>query len=610
MIRPICFFTLALLVISSATVPALAESEAQNVGSPDTSGYEARLTTVRQLLRMRNLDGALSLLEVMFEQSPTDPVVINLLRNTYEESRNYAKAELLARRLIEKYPQQYSWRMYLAETEAKLGNLGAAQDAYYETFKLITPGDSGRLYDVLNSMMAFGVIDGALGLIDTLRLRSGKARAFGLQRGMILQQDRRYTDAARELLAVLAEDTTYAANDAEKYLLSMMEYPDAASEVEGVLLSVSGDVNSVRSLRLLMSHAIKAGEYDRAFAYAVRQDSLQKGLGLPLVEYVRQCLDRKAYAAAVRGTTFVLDHYTSGPFLAEISFRHAEGLARLGRYADAIAAYEKINDQFPTAADRGDALCAIGEIYMDDMNDPAKAIVYFDSVSAREPRGFSYTRALRDAPLCCIRLGDVKSAAARLEHITAQQFTEDIMEEARYRQALLRLFDHQFDSTKAALKKLMVDYPRGLYVNDAMQLVIDLDQALPETKLLTVYADALWYDLRRKPDSARTALAQLADSPDQALADVALYRLAGVELSERDTTAALATLGRLTGDFPESFYRPYGLKMKADLLITRPGQAGQAKEIYRELLEKYPNSPFVSDVRKKLRQAEEAGRIG
>jgi outer membrane protein assembly factor BamD (BamD/ComL family) len=212
--------------------------------------------------------------------------------------------------------------------------------------------------------------------------------------------------------------------------------------------------------------------------------------------------------------------------------------------------------------------------------------------------------------LCSIRLGDVKSAAARLEHITAQQFTEDIMEEARYRQALLRLFDHQFDSTKAALKKLMVDYPRGLYVNDAMQLVIDLDQALPETKLLTIYADALWNDLRRKPDSARAALAQLADSPDQALADVALYRLAGVELSERDTTAALATLGRLTGDFPESFYRPYGLKLKADLLMARPGQAGQAKEIYRELLEKYPNSPFVSDVRKKLRQAEEAGRIG
>ena len=81
----------------------------------------------------------------MLEKRPTDQVVINLLRNTYEETRNYAKAELFAKRLVEQYPGDFGWRMYLAEIEAKLGDKVLAEKAYHDVYALITPGDSGRL---------------------------------------------------------------------------------------------------------------------------------------------------------------------------------------------------------------------------------------------------------------------------------------------------------------------------------------------------------------------------------------------------------------------------------------------------------------------------------
>lgn len=582
-------------------------SVAVNQGDP---GYDEKITTVRQLLKSRNLDGAIAMLEVMFESSPTDQLVVNLLRNTYEDSRNYAKAELLARRLVEQDSASYNWRIYLAESLAKQAQIGPAESEYRAAYERTQPADSGRLYGLFQSMMAFGVHNGALAIIDDIRAKSGRDKAFGLQRGMMLQLDRRYAESARELFGVLSEDTTYSAGDAERQLLSLLEYVDATAEVESVLISITGNVNSVRALRLLTSHAIKAGQFDRALEFAVRQDSMQSNQGMPLADLVRQCFDRKAYDATVRAAEYTLARYDNGPFLSQLRFHHAEALAKLGRHDESLAAYQKIAATMPTQVDRSDALCGIAELYLDQTNDPKQAINYFDSVLALPSRGVSYLKAMRLAPVCYIRLGDYETSALRLKQIVTMGFSDDILEEAEYRLCLLELFGHKFDSTKAKLKKLMVDHPRGMYVNDAMQMIIDLDQVLPDTMLLALYARAVEYDTRRMTDSARRALGQLAGAVDQKLADVALYRLAKLEVGARDTAAALVALDHLTDAFPESFYRPYGLKLKADLIVDRSDERDKARQIYRELLEKYPNSPFVSDARKRLRALEEDKRVG
>jgi tetratricopeptide (TPR) repeat protein len=597
-------FLLSVVVLLAALASS---TNAVQQGDP---GYDEKITTVRQLLKSRNLDGAIAMLEVMFESSPTDQLVINLLRNTYEDSKNYAKSELLARRLVEQDSTSYNWRIYLAESLAKQGQIGPAEMEYRAAYALTLPADSGRLYGIFQSMMAFGAHNGALAIIDDIRARSGQDKAFGLQRGMMLQLDRRYAESARELFSVLSDDSAYAAGDAERQLLSLLEYADATADVEQVLMSVTGNVNSVRALRLLTSYAIKVGEYDRALEFAVRQDTLQKGQGAPLADLVRQCFDRKAYDATVRAAEYTLARYDNGPFLSQLRFQHAEALAKLGRHDASLAAYQKIAATIPTQADRGDAYCGIAELYLDQTNDPKQAINYFDSVLALPTRGVSYLKAVRLTPVCYIRLGDYETAALRLEKIVTMGFSDDILEEAEYRLSLLELFGHKFDSTKIMLKKLMVDHPRGMYVNDAMQMMIDLDQVLPDTTLLGLYARAVEYDTRRIPDSARRALGQLADAPDQKLADVALYRLAKLEVGENDTTAALGALDHLTETFPESFYRPYGLKLKADLIVDRTNERDKARQIYRELLEKYPNSPFISDARKRLRAIEEEGRVG
>jgi hypothetical protein len=77
-----------------------------------------------------------------------------------------------------------------------------------------------------------------------------------------------------------------------------------------------------------------------------------------------------------------------------------------------------------------------------------------------------------------------------------------------------------------------------------------------------------------------------------------------------DSTSALESIDRLDSAFVDSYYRPYGLKLKADMLAGKAETLDAAKAIYRQLLEQFPNYPFASDIRKRLKQFETDFKIG
>ena len=171
-------------------------------------------------------------------------------------------------------------------------------------------------------------------------------------------------------------------------------------------------------------------------------------------------------------------------------------------------------------------------------------------------------------------------------------------------------FEKKYDSAKAAFNKLIVDYPEGYFVNDALQLMLLLEAASGADDLLYDYSNALLFEQRRRYDSMAVVLERIAVNENPALADVALYRLALLSLDRFDSTSALGFVDRLQERLPESYYLPYGLKIKADILLTSPDTEEAGREIFRHLLEAHPNYPFTSEVRKRLRELELDRRTG
>ena len=106
-------------------------------------------------------------------------------------------------------------------------------------------------------------------------------------------------------------------------------------------------------------------------------------------------------------------------------------------------------------------------------------------------------------------------------------------------------------------------------------------------------------------DSAAAKFISISNAPGGVLADLALFELARLSLDNGDAEGAIVYVDKLGDSFPESYYLPYGLKAKADILSSDPLRAEEAGDIYRRLLENYPDFPFLSAIRQKLRQLEE-----
>ena len=70
-------------------------------------------------------------------------------------------------------------------------------------------------------------------------------------------------------------------------------------------------------------------------------------------------------------------------------------------------------------------------------------------------------------------------------------------------------------------------------------MILVIDEAKDAPALLGDYARAHWFEAGRMFDSTRTRLGRIAETENKALADIALYHLAELDLQTADTVSAL-----------------------------------------------------------------------
>ncbi len=585
--------------------------EALKVKVPDTrstrrtpdSEADQKVRVARMLIKQKNYQAASALLETLYEDDTGNPVIINLLLTCYDHLGYYLKAETLTRRLVESDPNNYVYRLRLAEILSRQAKQDEAKAVYSQAIALIASDDIPRYRTILQSMIGCGLEEMALALIDTVRERLTDPALFALDRGEILERQNNYQQATLEFFVGLG-DSSRTASESEKKLLALLNYPESSAEAEKALLGQTNRKVNARAARILSSFYLKAERFDRAFEFAVLQDSLEAQKGSSLFNFMHSCQERKLYHQVTRMAKDILSNYQDHPILGETYFLYGDALVQLGRFDDAVVTYDTIFATFPRVQEKAEALFLIGDIYLNYLNDYSRAITYFDSVITHYNAGLGYLNSRLALPYCYLRQGQLEKSRTSFEELLTRRLNEDMKEAVEYNLALILFFEKQLDSSRVSFGKLLVDYPRGFYVNDALQLLFLLEEAEGGEGLLYDFSNALLFEQMRMPDSTSAKLLLIADDPNRALADIALYKLAMLSLNRPDSSTAIKFIDRLAEEFPESYYLPYGLKTKADMYLAKPDGVEQARSIYRQLLEKYPNYPFISEVRKTMRQLE------
>ncbi|MBK7140505.1 MAG: tetratricopeptide repeat protein [bacterium] len=599
--------SLAFVLALSGLSPAIAQGmlEAQPIAATDS-----RLTTARQLMKNQNWEAAAAMLEVVYETDTANQTVINLLKNCYGQLKQYGKIETLVSRQIESSPLNISLRLELAEVLADQGMEEKAIEAYRAAEKLITTPDPTRHLLVVRSELRHGLEDEALELIDRLRKQSKDTTLFALERGAVMESRKKYASAISEYLPVLAADTTMEAVEVERRIILLLDFPESSQEVEKLLVAETQTTQNSRVVRLLADYYIRTNRFDQAFTFATKRDSLEKMQGQSLVYLMRQCYDRKLYSEAARFGEWIISRHGGSPSHIEARLYYARSLARIGKTDQAFAQFDTVAARSPRDADRGQAMFEAGDIYFSLLHDYPKALACFDSVISRYPVGMGYVDAQRNRPFCYLRMGDLEAARRTFTFLREHPMTDDLEEESSFHLGLIHLFEGRYDSAETSFRKLLVDHPSGFYINDALQLIMVLTQAKDAPDLLSDYGQALFTQERRAYDSTRIWLDRIARAENNVLADVALYRLTLVNLQMADSAAAMESIERLDSGYTDSYYRPYGLKVKADMLSGSRATVETARSIYKLLLEQFPNYPFASDVRKRLKQIETDFKVG
>lgn len=604
-----------LLVLGISSHADIVAQEAQSpFGNQNVIEFQPidkdKIAFARRLIAAKKYQEAADLLEIQYESDPDNDLVQNLLRSCYDQLQQYAKAEILIRRIIEKNPRSIGHLLSLAELLVKLDNRSDALGVYNDVARLVRTGDPGRFLVLVKSLLQSGLDDRALVRIEEARQSFADADLFAIERGGILEKRREYRQAAEEYLPLLEQDTTSQANRAEKKLMALLQFEESSEPVEELLVSTADSTSGVRIMRLLSDHFLKAGRFEDAFAYVLRQDSLEGATGFPLVGFMRRCQERRRWTQAARMAETILEQYPGSGFEVEVSFEYARALAELDRAVEAIEVYSRLMERSPDQQTQTDALYGCGVIYLDYLNDCSRALVYFDSVINHYPRGRSYLYARKAAPLCHLREGRLEEARVRFGQLRSANFPGELLEEAAFFLGLIDFFDHRYDSAETALRRLMVDFPQGFYVNDALQLVLAMREAKDMPSALNDYSTAYYLLYRGMGDSARVGLYVIADRQPPVLGDLALYQLIELELERLDSAAALEAINRLARNHPESYYRPLGLKVKADLLAGSSESREEARELYRLLLEDYSEYPFIREIREKLRRLDDLQPVG
>ncbi len=352
-------------------------------------------------------------------------------------------------------------------------------------------------------------------------------------------------------------------------------------------------------------HYIRSRQLEKSFEFTKLRDSLSEKNGNSLISYMQTCKREKLFNESIRMGEYLLSQYDQPAIRNRAGFLIADAYVNLHQYRKAIETYNLIFEKTRSVREKANALYYTAEIYQENLKEVDSALIYYDSLITNYKSGISYMNARAAIPYCYIQKSNLSKAKELLLALEKKRLQVDLKEKVVFLLAQTLFLENNIDSCKKVLSKLLVDYPVGFYVNDALSLLKIIQTGTDTPHVLKDYALALLFEIQYNSDSAIMILDKIASDKSKVLADFALYKITKMSLLKNDSLKALEYINQMEENFADSYYFPYSLKQKADILFTDEKKADEAYKIYRQLLIEFPNYPFISEIRKILRTSSE-----
>ena len=609
---------LAFTILCAATVC----SSAQQVD------IVAKLRLAQSFEQAGEWERAVTMYESLLETNPTNFVVLEGLRRSYTEMKQYDKAVDLVRRQLTGNPGDENLLSILGGLYDLAGEPQVADSIWHVVIN--KDAKNPNIYRLITAQ-----------LIDHRQYE--KAIALYLEGREATKNQNLYTEELASLYGALHQ---YEAATHE-FVRILRTNPQQVTYVQSRLSSFTGrEEGRVPALNVIRAevarfpdevplHSVLGWLYmeGKQFDAALDQyriiDRLTKANGVEVFQFAQRAVQEHANLAAAKAFREVVEGKAPQNILGYARFGYARAIEELSVENDTIA---RIAGQAPPSVGRGTAISEIQPTFQG-------ALSLYESLINDQPNSETAMQALyRIGTIRFTRFFDLNGAAAAFDRIRAMPFSSNLVYEATlslaevqtakndlrkareeyvqlakgspdqyrdrilFRLAELDYFEAQFDSAAALLQRISSNATNDL-TNDALQLLYFIQENKGAGQAaLTGFAAADLLVRQRKYSEARAHYQSVAlQYPSTSLVDDATMRSGEMELLLNRIDDALAVFRKVANDMPTSILRDHAQMRIGEVYENRLKNKQKAIEAYEEVLANFPTSLFVEEARKRIR---------
>ena len=592
--------------------------------------FAAKLRLAQSFEQVGDWEKAAAIYESLLESNPDGFVVLDGLRRSYTELKEYDKAIGLVRRQLQTNPKDENLQTILGGVY-DLANKPEVADSVWHVVIRRDPQNANLYRLVAAQLIDHREYDRAIKIYLEGRGATKNQMLFLEDLASLYGALHQYEAAASEYVKLVQsnpQQVTYVQSRLSSFT-GREEARRAALAV--VQREVRQAPEDIALLSLLAWLFVDGKEFDAALEEYRVIDRITKANGRQIFQFGQRAAQEHAYQASAKAFREVLEKNPQQDILpfARIGYARAieEMSAENGTLAQltvdltttalssttgtrvsetqptfrgAMALYEAIARDYPRTDIAMQALFRIGTIRFSRFFDLNGAAAAFDSV-----RRMPYNSVLLyDATM---NLGEIRVAQNDLvraynEYDQLLWIAPEYRERVLYRIAELEYFEAHFDSAAATLRPISTNMASDL-TNDALQLLyfIQENRAAGQEALAEFSrADLLVRQRKYSEALARFELVttRFATTP---LLDDGMMRIGDLQLLLNRVDSALAVFRRVVNDMPTSTLRDRAQMRIGEVYENRLKDKKKAIEAYEAVLANYPASLFVEEARKRIR---------
>lgn len=602
------------------------------IGACSAMAQDAELATKLRLAESFEQAGewerAATMYESLLETNPQNFVILDGLRRSYTELKQYDKAMDLVRGQLNANPLDAT----LLATLGGLYDLAGQPQKADSTWHIIIRKDvrNANLYRLVAAQLIdHRQYDRAITIYQEGRTATGNNNLFIEELASLFAALHQYESATNEYVKIVRANPQQL-NYVEARLASFTGSGEgrraALAVIENEVAKNPGEV----FLHSLMAWLhIEGKEFEAALDQYRIIDKLTKSNGTELFQFGQRAAQERAFGVAATAFQEVVQGRPAPGILPHARFGYARAVEELsiqndtaGQYAGvppvlagreqtvsetrptyqrALALYESLIAEYPNTETAMQAMFRVGIIRFTRLFDLNGAASVFEKVKAMPFNPSLSTEAAFTLAEVQTARNDLRRADneyRRLLNVAPAQYRD----RALFRLAELNYYEARFDSATSLLQRISANVNDDL-TNDALELLYFLQENQQAgSKALTDFASA---DLlmRQHKYSESLALFQAVTEryPTTSLVDDATMRVAELQVLLNHTDDALATFRKVADGMPASILRDRAQMRIGELYENKLKDKQKAIKAYEQVLVNFPNSLFVEEARKRIR---------